>query len=82
MKTDQLMKWGFMIPTKEYIGGILAGLGLGILLTTSIISPEHHITEPWAWFLVVGCILIGVLLARAGQRRRFQEVVSDGKGDA
>jgi hypothetical protein len=73
MKTERLLKYGFVVPTREYNGGVLAGLGLGVLITTLILSPTHPVTTPWVWFMIWGCILVGSLLARAAQRRRLQE---------
>ena len=82
MKTEKLMKWGFVIPTREYNGGVIGGLGLGVFLTTAIVSPDHRITNPLVWFGSFGCIVVGSLLARAAQRKRFQKDVTDEKPDA
>jgi hypothetical protein len=82
MKTERLMKWGFVIPTREYNGGVLAGLGMGVFITTAILSPEHRITNPLVWFGGLGCVVVGSLLARAAQRKRFQKDVTDEKPDA
>jgi hypothetical protein len=76
------MRWGFVIPTREYNGGVLGGLGLGVFVTTAILRPEHRITEPWVWFGAFGCIVVGSLLARAAQRKRFQKDVIGEKHDA
>jgi hypothetical protein len=82
MKNERLIRWGFVIPTREYSGGVLGGLGLGVFITTAILSPEHRITQPWVWFGGLGCVVVGSLLARAAQRKRFQKAVSDEKPDA
>jgi len=76
MKSEQLVKYGIVIPTGEYVGGYLGGFGLGIMAATFVLSPVHRITVPWVWFLILGFITIGSLLARAAQRKRFL------KGDA
>jgi hypothetical protein len=72
MKTEKLMTWGFVIPTGEYSGGVIGGLGLGIFLTTVVVSPDHRISNPLVWFGCFGCIVVGSMLARAAQRKRFQ----------
>ena len=82
MKTERLMKWGFVIPTGEYSGGVIGGLGLGVFITTAILSPEHRVTNPLVWLGSFGCITVGSLLARAAQRKRFQEDSPDEKSDA
>ena len=82
MKTEKLMKWGFVIPTGEYSGGVIGGVGLGVFITTAILSPEHRITNPLVWFGGLGCVVVGSLLARAAQRKRFQKDVTDEKPDA
>ena len=76
------MKWGFVIPTREYNGGVIGGLGLGVFLTTVIISPDHRVTNPLVWFGSFGCIIAGSLLARAAQRKRIQGALTDKKPDA
>jgi len=82
MKTERLMKWGFVIPTGEYCGGVIGGLGLGVFITSAIASPDHRITNPLVWFGSFGCIAVGSLLARAAQRKRFQKDLTDEKPDA
>jgi hypothetical protein len=82
MKMESLLKYGFTLPTAEYNGGVLAGLGLGVLATTIVLSPEHRITVPWVWFVVIGCIVAGSLLARGAQRKRFQSEGANEKHDA
>jgi hypothetical protein len=79
MKIERLLKYGFVIPTGEYNGGVLGGLGLGIFITTVILSPEHRVTMPWVWFLAFGCIVVGSLLARAAQRKRFEKDCTNDK---
>ena len=79
MKTELLMKWGFVIPTGEYCGGVLAGVGCGTFIATVILSPEHRLTQPWIWFAGIGCVAVGSLLARSAQRKRFQKNLSDEK---
>lgn len=79
MKMEQLLKYGIVIPTKEFNGGMLGGVGLGVMIATVILSPEHRITVPWVYFLAFGCIAIGSALARAAQRKRFQQKSGDGK---
>jgi hypothetical protein len=82
MKPERLLKWGFVIPTREYIGGVIGRLGLGIFITNVILSPEHRITNPLLWFGCFGCIAVGSLLARAAQRKRFQKDLPDEKPHA
>jgi hypothetical protein len=82
MKTERLMKWGFVIPTREYNGGVLGGMGFGALVATVILSPDHHITNPLIWIGCFGCVAVGSLLARSAQRKRFQKDLSDEKPDA
>ena len=81
MKIEQLTKWGFIIPTGEYYGGVISGLGLGVFITTVTLSPEHRITVPWGWFITLGCIIAGPLLARNAQRKRKRQLVK-GVGSA
>jgi hypothetical protein len=82
MKTEKLMELGFVIPTREYNGGILGGLGLGVILTTVINSPDHRIMNPLVWLCSFGCIVVGSLLARAAQRKRFRDDLAHKKPDA
>lgn len=82
MKTEKLMKWGFVIPTGEYNGGVIGGIGLGIFVTSAILSPGHGITNPLVWFVGFGCIVVGSLLARTAQRKRFQKDTMEEKPDA
>ncbi len=82
MKTEKLIKWGFVILTKEYGGGVIGGLGLGAFLTTAITSPDHRITNPLVWFGSFGCIIVGLLLAREAQRKKFQKDVANQKPNA
>jgi hypothetical protein len=70
MKTERLLKYGFVIPTREYNGGVLGGFGFGMLVMALILSPEHR--APGIFFLALTCVVTGSLLARAGQRKRFQ----------
>ena len=76
------MKWGFVIPTGEYNGGVIGGMGFGVLVATVILSPDHRITNPLVWIGCFGCVVVGSLLARAAQRKRFQKDVTDEKADA
>jgi hypothetical protein len=82
MKSSRLLKWGLVVPTREYIGGILGGLGLGVFITMLILSPAHRVTESWVWLVVCGCIVTGSFLARAAQRKRFQNDSVDGNHKA
>jgi hypothetical protein len=75
MNTEKPMRLGFVIPTGEYGGGLTAGVGLGILLTAALYFPGHRITNPLVYFGALGCIVIGSLLARAAQRKRFRNDV-------
>lgn len=79
MKNERLLKYGFVIPTKEYNGGVLGGFGLGVFITAAILSPAHRITVTWVWILAFDCIATGSLLARAAQRKRFQKDASGEK---
>ena len=67
MKIERLLKYGFVIPTREYGGGVLGGFGFGMLVMTFILSPEHR-AAPGILFLSVICVTIGSLLARAAQQ--------------
>jgi hypothetical protein len=65
------MKWpdALLKPTREYSGGILAGLGMGVLVAEMIARRSGNNIH-WPESLVVGFILIGVgsTLARSGQQ--------------
>lgn len=71
MNKDRLFKLGFVIMTKEYVGGIIGGFGVGILGASVIFSPEHRVGL--AMGLAACCTMAGSFLARAGQRQKFQK---------
>jgi hypothetical protein len=77
MKIERLLKYGFVIPTREYNGGVLVGFGFGMFVMTVILSPDHR--APGIFFLSLICIVIGSLLARAAQRKRFLKASNDEK---
>ena len=70
---------GFVIMTGEYVGGVLAGVGLGILATYAFLVSAHRIPNTWAFLLGFCFTTAGSLLARATQRKRFQKDVVDEK---
>ena len=65
------MKWSEPLtkPTREYMGGILAGLGLGAFVWQMVFRNLAHVWS-FAISILAGFTLIGVGagLARAGQR--------------
>ena len=67
------MKWpdALLKPTREYSGGIIAGVGLGLLLSEMMVRRSNH-NIPWIVSFLVGfaMIAIGSALARAGQRSK------------
>ena len=71
MKIERLLRYGFVIPTREYNGGVIGGFGFGMLVMALILSPDHR--APGILFLALTCIVTGSLLARAAQRKRFQK---------
>jgi len=65
------MKWpdALLKPTREYTGGILAGLGLG-LLVAEMIARRSDNAIPWIVSFLGGfaLIAIGSTIAQASQR--------------
>ena len=58
--------------TREYVGGVIAGVGLGFLIAHSLVR-SNLIGEGFNPILVIGgfiLIAIGGSLARSGQKRR------------
>jgi hypothetical protein len=82
MKQERLHKLGFVIMTKEYVGGVIAGLGVGIIIAFLIFWPEHRVSSPFALLLGCCCTIGGSSLARAAQRKKFQQDDIDEKHDA
>jgi hypothetical protein len=82
MKNSHLLKLRFVNPSGEWSGGVLAGFSFGMFVMAVILSPEHRVTVPRVWFLAGSGIIIGILLARAAQRKRFQKDVADEKREA
>jgi hypothetical protein len=81
MKNSHLLKLRFLNPSGEWTGGVLAGFCFGMFVMAAILSPEHHVTLPWVWFQAGSGIIIGILLARDAQHKRFQKNVADEKHD-
>jgi hypothetical protein len=82
MKNSNLLKLRFLEPSGEWSGGVLAGFSFGMFVMAVILSPDHRVTLPWVWFLAGSGIIIGILQARAAQRKRFQKDVADEKHEA
>ena len=78
MNIERLLKYGFVIPTREYNGGVLGGFGFGMIVMAAILSPEHR-AAGGIFFLSLTCIVAGSLLARAAQRKRFLKACNDEK---
>jgi len=79
------MKAGtFVAPSREYLGGILAGIGIGILIANALVSSSERriVFSPWVWILAFVCIAVGSLLAKAAQRRRSREAEANGQRPA
>lgn len=78
------MKWptALLKPTKQYTGGIVAGIGVGVLLF-EMIQRRISAEIPYSVILVVGFVLIviGSTLARSGQRK-LQEPEETSEQDA
>ena len=72
MRKEHWSAWGFLIPTAEYVGGTLAGVGLGVFLAGFVLLPPDGHLPIWLNMLGFGCIGVGSLWARSGQRKRFQ----------
>ena len=72
-RDDDRMKWPDVLlkPTREYTGGTLSGLGLGVLVSEMVVRRSGE-PIPWTAAFVVGfaLIAIGSALARAGQRNK------------
>ena len=60
---------GLLKLTREYMGGILAGIGIGLLMMSWILK-SGQTGLPWVAFLLFGScfIAVGSALAWAGQR--------------
>ena len=69
----------FLRLTEEYVGGILAGLGLGILLT-GYIHFRRNIFELGELVLVAFALIpIGASIARHGQNKKEKSQNQDGE---
>jgi hypothetical protein len=77
MKTERLLKYGFVVPTGEYAGGLIGGFGLGVLITTYFLSSDHRIHNALVWIGPFVCIAVGSTMARAAQRKRFPKELSE-----
>ena len=66
------MKWpeALLKPTKQYTGGIVAGVGVGVLFF-EMIQSRISAEIPYSVIFVVGFVLIiiGSTLAGSGQRK-------------
>jgi hypothetical protein len=82
MKYERWHKLGGVILTGEYVGGVLAGVGLGICVTYALLLSAHHVPDTWAFLFACGFTTTGSLLARAVQRKRFQKDSCDEKREA
>jgi hypothetical protein len=82
MKNEHQLKMGSAIMTGEYIGGLLAGVGIGILITYAFLLSSHRIPNRWAFVLGMGFMIAGSFLAAACQRRKSQKNSCDDKRDA
>ncbi len=68
------MKWSdlFLKPTKEYVGGTLAGFGMGLLFSQMVVhgGEQDALATTLSLFLGFLSIAVGATLARAGQQAR------------
>ena len=82
----KLGRWSdhFVVWSREYSGGVLAGIGLGVIITKALLASSEHtvIFHPLMWALACGCIAVGSVLARAAQRRRFRSDLDDDNHEA
>jgi hypothetical protein len=63
----------FVVLTQEYLGGIIAGIGLGLLVASGFRPSGLGSYSALFWILAFFCIGAGSLLARSGQRKRSHQ---------
>jgi len=69
--------------TGEYVGGIIAGIGLGIIITNAFLATSslHVIVPPLLWICAIFCASGGSLLARSARLKRLSKIESEEKHD-
>ena len=67
--------------TGEFVGGIIAGIGFGIMITnTFMASPAQHVAvPPLLWVCSFFCAAGGSLLARSARLKRRSKKHDDEK---
>jgi hypothetical protein len=70
--------------TGEFVGGIIAGIGLGIIIANSHLatSSQHVVVGPFLWICAFLCASGGGLLARSARLKRRSKNDNDDKHDA
>ena len=70
--------------TGEFVGGVIAGIGLGILITNAFLatSSQHVAVPPLLWICAIFCASGGSLLARTARLKRLSKLDRDEKHDS
>jgi hypothetical protein len=70
--------------TGEFVGGTIAGIGLGIIMTNAFLatSERHVVVPPLLWICAFFCTTGGSLLARSARLKRLSKHDRDEKPDA
>ena len=74
---------GFVKFTQEYVGGIIAGIGGGLVLTHSLVRLRviGHDFNPLVVIAAFSLIAIGGLLAKSGQRKERASTAQQSPAD-
>jgi hypothetical protein len=83
MKHKLLATW-FGYFTGEYVGGVMAGTGFGIIIANALMatSTQHIVIPPLVWICAFGCSGFGSLMARSAYQKRHTKKDVGEKHDA
>ena len=54
----------------EYYAGVVAGIGIGIFVASSLLPPDHRAFSIWDFVLAFSCIFVGATLATTLRNRK------------
>jgi len=69
--------------TGEFVGGTIAGFGVGVIVTNAFIttSAAHVIVPPFLWISAFLCTCVGGLIARSAYQKRVSKSIDNEKHD-
>jgi hypothetical protein len=64
------MKTKYWFLSRQVLGGLLAGVGLGVIIANTLVAtPEHHVVVgSFVYIAAWAGIAVGALLARSAHR--------------